>query len=70
MYAVARYRTIELANGDGFLGDTSDVEPWRGVDSIHPKESCKLPVIWQEDTVTSFVPDPDGYASYGRVRWH
>eukprot|EP00972_Heterocapsa_arctica_P083728 12338318-Heterocapsa_arctica.AAC.1 len=25
------------------------------------------PLIWEGDVVTSFLPDPDGLASYGRV---
>eukprot|EP00972_Heterocapsa_arctica_P018985 2802435-Heterocapsa_arctica.AAC.1 len=30
----------------------------------------KPPLVWEGDFVTSFVPDPDGHASYGRVNWH
>eukprot|EP00972_Heterocapsa_arctica_P020758 3058988-Heterocapsa_arctica.AAC.1 len=69
-YAMARYRAIELANGDGLLSDPTDVEPWRGVDPVHPKECRRPPLVWESGAVTSFVPDPDGHASYGRVHWH
>eukprot|EP00972_Heterocapsa_arctica_P089728 13235072-Heterocapsa_arctica.AAC.1 len=64
------FGAIELANGEGLLRDTSDVEHWRGVTDIDPNECRKLPVIWQEDTVTTFSSDPDGYASYGHHNWH
>eukprot|EP00972_Heterocapsa_arctica_P090101 13292510-Heterocapsa_arctica.AAC.1 len=69
-YAIAKYRAIELANGDGLLSDPSDVETWRGVDLDHLKECRKLRLIWESDVVISFVPDPDGHTSYGRVHWH
>eukprot|EP00972_Heterocapsa_arctica_P043156 6362802-Heterocapsa_arctica.AAC.1 len=48
-YAIARYRAIELANGDGLLSDPTDVEPWRGVDLVHPKECRRPPLIWESD---------------------
>eukprot|EP00972_Heterocapsa_arctica_P079293 11688501-Heterocapsa_arctica.AAC.1 len=69
-YAVARYRAIELANGKGLVSDTCDTEFWRGVPDIDPNGCRKLPVIWTDRTVTSFSPDPDGFASYGRVGWY
>eukprot|EP00972_Heterocapsa_arctica_P078065 11514413-Heterocapsa_arctica.AAC.1 len=42
-YAVAGYRAIELANGEGLVNDTSDTELWRGVQDIDPNECRRLP---------------------------
>eukprot|EP00972_Heterocapsa_arctica_P101695 14984437-Heterocapsa_arctica.AAC.1 len=50
LYAIARYRAIELANGDGLLSDSSDVEPWHGVALTHPNECRKPPLIWESNT--------------------
>eukprot|EP00972_Heterocapsa_arctica_P035571 5234906-Heterocapsa_arctica.AAC.1 len=46
-YAVARYRAIELANGDGLMNDPTDVEKWRGADASHPNDNRKTPLIWE-----------------------
>jgi hypothetical protein len=69
--AVARFRAIELANGDGVINDADDVEKWSGVREIHPKESRLLPVVWTSDSlVITLKESDDGYASYGRVHAH
>eukprot|EP00972_Heterocapsa_arctica_P001156 163263-Heterocapsa_arctica.AAC.1 len=42
-----------------------------GVESVHPKESRKLPVIWTNNGyVITLRSDPDGFASYGSVHWY
>eukprot|EP00972_Heterocapsa_arctica_P011044 1618003-Heterocapsa_arctica.AAC.1 len=52
------------------MNDPTDVEKWRGADAWHPKDDRRPPLVWEGDFVTSFKPDPDGHASYGRVNWH
>eukprot|EP00972_Heterocapsa_arctica_P062978 9290690-Heterocapsa_arctica.AAC.1 len=69
--AVARFRAIELANGNGVINDPADIEQWMGVDEVHPMESRKLPVVWTSNGyVITLRSDPDGFASYERVHWH
>eukprot|EP00972_Heterocapsa_arctica_P007343 1070531-Heterocapsa_arctica.AAC.1 len=61
--AVARVRAIELANGRGLVNDPADIELWMGVESVHPMESRKLPVIRTNNGyVITLRSDPDGFA--------
>jgi hypothetical protein len=70
-YAVARYRAIQLANGEGrmFKDETRTFEEespggWSGA-KTHKNENRDRPLVWVEDRALLFFPS-DAIAMYGR----
>ena len=76
--AVARYKALDLCSA--WARDGRKVLPLlpnhyekdmscEFVKSSIKEQSCEMPLrvlLWEDDRVLSFVPDRDGYASYGR----
>ena len=70
-YAVARYRAIQLANGEGrmFKDETRTFEEespggWSGA-KTHKNENRDRPLVWIEDLALLFFSS-DAIAMYGR----